>query len=185
MINALDDFFLFQIPIALTKLLKLLSLLADPKANLLLWGILSCYLLWRKKPNALQSNVLYFFVLTNLIMLICGVLKITAGRARPYLIDENIVGFYFFSVKNAYLSFPSSHSAIATAFALVWKRLYKLNNSIFLFPLLICSARILLKAHFATDVLFGLGIGVFSTMLMNKLYKPFTQKIYNSLKIKN
>jgi membrane-associated phospholipid phosphatase len=182
MINAFDRFFLTENPIISERLLKSLSLLADPKANLLFWGLISLFFLWKKGRNALNSNPLHLFVLTNFIMLVCGIVKIGAGRARPYLLNDNISGFHFFSVDSAYLSFPSSHCAIAICFSIFLKRKYPLNNAIYLLPLFIGASRILLNVHFASDVIFGVFIGAVIETFVNKAYKPSVKKFRSYLK---
>ncbi len=168
MINSFDKLFLIDNSIISEKLLQFLSLLADPKANLLFWAFISLFFLWRKGISAFKSNPLHLFLLTNCIMLICGVIKIAAGRARPYLLAEQISGFHYFSVDNGYLSFPSSHAAIALAFSIFLKRKYGFHSAIYLFPLLIGSARILLNVHFASDVIAGFVIGFFAEIIVNQ-----------------
>lgn len=182
MINSFDAFFLVNNSIFPEKILKLISLLADPKINLLVWGVISLFILWKKGRNSFKRGPLYLFVLTNSIMLVCGILKIIAGRARPFLLSDHITGFYFFSLDNAYLSFPSSHSAVAICFSLFLQREFKLNNAIYLFPLFIGVSRILLNVHFASDVVAGFFIGIVIEVLVNKTYRPTVEKFISFIK---
>ena len=158
MITAFDRFFLVehQLP---APLLKTLSALSDPKLNLLVLGTISLYLLLKRGMRAFSSLFLILFAYTGWVMFFCGVLKICMGRARPYLLEEGISGFFFFSVKQSYLSFPSSHTALATCFSIALQRRYS-NYSIFLYPILIGASRVLLFAHFASDILAGIVVGI-------------------------
>ncbi len=174
MLNAFDLFFFQNTPHFHLFFLKILTLCADPKIMLLFFGLLSFVLLLKDKISGVLSKPFYFFVLTNLVMLCCGILKILCGRARPLLMDENIVGFTFFTVKHAFLSFPSSHAAIAAAFAHTLHNLFGFSRLIFFYPIVIMVTRLSLREHFATDVFAGFAIGIFiSTLLSSISHKKY------------
>ncbi len=170
MVNSFDTFFLEYTPLIFEKILEIISFFSAPKLYLLTFGSASLYLLYKKGWEGLNSNVLYFFLLTNIVMLICGLLKISIGRARPYLLDENISGLIYFTLNDAYLSFPSSHSAIAAAFSHSFCKIFRMNRSIYLFAALIAFTRIALKAHFASDAFVGILIGLVSSSFLLKFY---------------
>jgi undecaprenyl-diphosphatase len=170
MINSFDTFFLKFIPQSDSKLLELFSHIAAPKLHLCLWGILSIYVFYKIKLEVLNSKAFYLLKLTGMIMFFCGIIKITAGRARPFLLDEGIYGFTMWKTSQAYLSFPSSHSAIAIAFTYFFQKTYNLNKAIYLFPILIGLTRLSLDVHFATDVIAGLAVGLGISMILQKYY---------------
>jgi undecaprenyl-diphosphatase len=161
MINKLDLFFLWLYQDKNNLLAKCISFLVDPKFHLIFWATLTFYILCKKKQNLLDSKILYFFLQTLIIMFVCGILKITFGRARPYLIEENIVGFFYFTIKEGYLSFPSSHSSIAISFIISLRKFFNINLLFYLFPITVGFCRLLLMQHFATDVFTGFLIGAF------------------------
>ncbi len=170
MVNSFDTFFLDHTPLIFEKFLKIITFFSAPKLYLVVFGSLSLYLLYKKRFEAFHSKVLYFFTLTNLVMLVCGLLKISFGRARPYLLDENISGLIYFTLNDSYLSFPSSHSAIAAAFSHSLSKIFRINRSIYLFAAAIAFTRISLRAHFASDALSGILVGFLSSCLLLKFY---------------
>ena len=159
MLNKFDSFFLWFTPKIDNPIVKFLSLLADPKIHLIFWGMLSFYFLYKKRGKVLDSKRFYFFLQTGIIMFICGVLKVTFGRARPFLLEENIQGLFYFTTNSSYLSFPSSHSSIALSFIISLRGFFKVSYLFYLFPFCIALTRLMLMEHFATDVIFGLYIG--------------------------
>lgn len=169
MLNPFDLYFYQNIPYANLFLLKMITLIADPKIHLFFWGLISLYYFFRRGLPALSTKPVYFFALTNLIMLCCGLIKIIFGRARPFLLDENIVGFTFFTVNNDFLSFPSSHTAIAAGLAYTLKNQFRPGRLIYFYPLMIMGTRLLLRAHFATDVLAGFATGLLLSQLLEKI----------------
>jgi membrane-associated phospholipid phosphatase len=159
MLNKFDSFFVWFFPKINNPIIKSLSLLADPKIHLILWGGLTFYIFYKRKTKILDSNIFYFFLQTGIIMFICGVLKVTLGRARPFLLEKDIVGLFYFTTKQSYLSFPSSHSSIALSFIMTLRGFFKVSYLLYLFPFCIALTRLVLMEHFATDVIFGLFIG--------------------------
>jgi membrane-associated phospholipid phosphatase len=138
---------------------KLLSFIIAPYTHL----FLSCFfstLTLKKKFNRYQ-NASFTYCATILIsMLICGVLKIILGRARPELFLETcFYGFSFFEgFQNYFRSFPSGHTA--TAFGLVY--LFRGKWYLYLTTTLFISSRLLLNDHFLSDLIGGAIIGVLS-----------------------
>lgn len=170
MVNSFDTFFLDHTPLIFKDFLESVSFFSAPKLNLLFFGLSSLYLFYKNGFQALHSRVLYFFVLTNLVMLICGLLKISIGRGRPYLLDQEISGMIYFTLNDAYLSFPSSHSAIAAAFSHSFYKIIKRYRLVYLFPIAIAFSRISLRAHFASDALVGMFLGICCSMCLLKFY---------------
>jgi len=170
MINSFDTYFLELFPKYENTVLTGLSNLADPQTHLVFWGFISLLLLIKNKMKALHSRPFYLFTLTAFIMFVCGVLKVSIGRARPFLLDENIYGFFSFSTNHAYLSFPSSHSAMSVALAFYLRNFLKFPLSVHLFPIFIAISRLLLNEHFASDVLGGLAIGAIVSLTLKKYF---------------
>ncbi len=89
-------------------------------------------------------------------------LKILLGRARP----DHGAGFTFFSFSSRYNSFPSGHSADAFVSAVFLY--YLLKNSQYsggrflplIFAFLIALSRVLVSAHYPSDVAAGMAIGI-------------------------
>lgn len=111
----------------------------------------------------LASRALYFFVVQLDSGLASQVLKHFFGRARPALIDK--LGphhFALFSWPAILASFPSGHTI--TAFAAAASLGFFLPRRYFPLPylaaLLILASRLIIGAHYPTDVLAGALIGL-------------------------
>ncbi|MGE0255041.1 MAG: phosphatase PAP2 family protein [Alphaproteobacteria bacterium] len=99
-------------------------------------------------------------------------LKILIGRARPsVLVEQGIYGFDPFNMYARFHSFPSGHSvtmgalAIALALLLPAYRLW-----FFAAGVLLAATRMVVNAHFASDVAAGLAVGAAGAILVARLF---------------
>ncbi len=120
--------------------------------------------------SAVGSKVWMRIFLAMLIALaIAGVttraIKIATGRARPSVKTEAHWNGPQFSSK--YHAFPSGHTASSTAFfvALFLAR-KKLGAPLLLIPVLIALSRMIVGAHYLSDVTFAAIVGVISALLI-------------------
>lgn len=183
MINAFDNFFYTYIPHTDSIFMKLVSNLFSPKAHLVLWGALSIYVFSQKRIDVLNSKAFYLLQLVALIMFFCGILKMGVGRARPYMLEDGLYGYYRWTTAKAFLSFPSSHTAVAMGFCLLLQKGYNLSYKIYLLPLLIGLTRIILNQHFVTDIMAGMVIGYSVSALMLKYYTELIKLYLKVLRI--
>ena len=100
------------------------------------------------------------------------VIKHLFGRARPSLID--MVGPFHFdlmAMKSTYASMPSGHavSAFAMAVSLGWMA-PRLRWPLLGLALLIAISRVVISAHYPSDVIAGAGLGVFSAVLLRRAF---------------
>ncbi|MBB45941.1 MAG: hypothetical protein CMM43_07510 [Rhodospirillaceae bacterium] len=100
------------------------------------------------------------------------IIKVVLGRYRPrYLFSENWYGVNPLNFNIAHNSFPSGHTqtifAIAIGLTLLYPRL-----GIFLVPLavLVGISRVVLIAHYPSDVLFGAYLGMATAILVKRHY---------------
>jgi len=100
------------------------------------------------------------------------VIKIVLGRYRPrYLFSENWYGINPLNFNIAHNSFPSGHTqtifAITIGLTLLYPRL-----GIFLVPLAVSVgiSRVVLIAHYPSDVLFGAYLGIATAILVKRHY---------------
>jgi membrane-associated phospholipid phosphatase len=119
------------------------------------------YYRWVQKNIQLKNKCLYMLIVTASSGLICDVLKYLCGRNRPELyFKEHLYGFHFFKTQYLMVSFPSGHSTTIAAVMMVFTLL-----KIRWWPLFLCIAvtvglsRIVLTAHFLSDVLVGMALG--------------------------
>ncbi|MCB2171068.1 MAG: phosphatase PAP2 family protein, partial [Deltaproteobacteria bacterium] len=113
------------------------------------------------------SRVLLYVCISAAVAMVIGEgLKYLLGRYRPVMLfEQNLYGFHFFSGKWELNSTPSGHTirafSILTALSLVYRRWMPLFISI---AVLIGISRVLVTAHYPSDVLFGAYIGIFTAL---------------------
>lgn len=94
------------------------------------------------------------------------------GRARPKLLDEG--GPFQFNpliIKSSWASFPSGHTITAFAFAMALSYfLPKWRLPLLAVACLIGVSRVIVGAHYPSDVLAGACIGVASAVLLRRLF---------------
>jgi undecaprenyl-diphosphatase len=104
-----------------------------------------------------------------LIPVLAGeIIKWVVGRGRPFVGGAaNAFNFAHFAGTEAYASFPSSHaiSSFALAFAVsaVWPGA---RLMMIVYALLIATTRLVLLAHYPSDVVVGASIGAVGAMFV-------------------
>jgi len=111
---------------------------------------------------ALHSRrALFLFLAVSGAGIVADVVKLVFGRARPKLLfADGFYGFTWGADQADYWSFPSGHATTAAALAvglyLLWPRGLPLYLVV---ALLVAASRIIITAHYASDVLMGAAIG--------------------------
>ena len=139
--------------------------------------IISCLLfiffkVLHKKP--LYSNrALFFFTSIAASGLLTNIFKAIFGRYRPVMLfREGLFGFSFFAYEHSLTSFPSGHSAIITAVMMFFYFIYPKYKYIYiLIAILVMTSRVILTAHFITDVIFGSYLAIFVTIYLKYLFE--------------
>jgi membrane-associated phospholipid phosphatase len=112
-----------------------------------------------------------YICLSGAIALVIGDgLKYLLGRYRPIMLFEhNLYGLHFFSAEWALNSTPSGHTirafSLMTALALLYRRCAVIFISA---AILIGASRVMVTAHYPSDVLFGAFIGIFTALWVYK-----------------
>ena len=156
---------LLQIKI-LGQTAKIISTIFNDKILLLIMVLLSAFLFWIKEVK----KAIFIFFSAGFGGLILFIIKYTVQRVRP--LPEVFSGY----------SFPSGHSTIIVVFFL--SLLFIINKKEFLSILAIFAiiavpvSRVVLGAHFISDVVAGLLLGSIVVDFMKVYYK----KIYNIIK---
>ncbi len=123
---------------------------------------------WRVRANA--AALLFSTVAAS--GLLVDALKYCFGRYRPKeLFDHGLYGFDPFGAHWAHNSFPSGHGQTAyaamTALAWIWPK----GRPLFVFlAVLIAASRVIVSAHYLSDVLMGAYIGAAGTLLVARLF---------------
>lgn len=156
---------LLQIKI-LGQTAKIISTIFNDKILLLIMVLLSAFLFWIKEAK----KAIFIFFSAGFGGLILFIIKYTVQRVRP--LPDVFDGY----------SFPSGHSTIVVVFFI--SLLFIINKKEFLSMLAIFAivavpvSRVVLGAHFLSDVVAGLLLGSIVVDFMKVYYK----KIYNIIK---
>lgn len=129
------------------------------------------HFLWKKPEWANISGFLFASVAISGI--VGDIIKVIAGRYRPSeLFEHGEYGFTFFHIHRAMTSFPSGHTV--TVFSLAMAVTYfwpKWSLLVWICALLIGISRVVINAHYPSDIIAGVFIGVFSTLLLIRYYR--------------
>ncbi len=117
----------------------------------------------KRKNIALPSA--YLFLTVAVSGLICDIIKVFVSRARPIELFQNqLYGLRWFKTHAQFWSFPSGHStviaALAMAVSLLWPRSWLFCLVI---ALMVAASRVILTAHYLSDVMAGLYLGSISS----------------------
>ena len=117
--------------------------------------------------NRIIAQAALLFTAVALAGLSNDILKVLFGRARPRLwLHGDISGFYFLRFGSDYASFPSGHTATSFAAFVALAALFpRWRIGFAAFALTIALSRILLDAHYLSDVVAGASVGAISAAI--------------------
>jgi membrane-associated phospholipid phosphatase len=154
---------------------KWLSKISSPFSLLFCTGV--GFVLWRMKSFSPFATVL-------LSMFFVGNLKLFAARPRPYLyLEKQLYGFFMGGSGKGFLSFPSSHAAIAVGLATIFSGFFPAYKKWFYAGVIsILLTRILLQQHFLSDLLVGGWMGYITAILVIKIEKLLMNRSFSLTK---
>ncbi len=125
------------------------------------------YLRFVKKNEILANAAAFLFAAVALSGLANDLIKVLVGRTRPELLfSKGIYGFKPFTDQYCYGSFPSGHAntiaALCYGVGVVAGRFKYILLSI---ALAVMASRVIVGAHFPSDVMFGAYLGIVVTEL--------------------
>ncbi len=120
----------------------------------------------RPYARHVAGRVFLTVAVTGIMVLL---LKMLFGRTRPeLLIDGGEYAFTFFALDGEWLSFPSGHATTTAAFAGAMAMIWPRWTGLFLaYALLIGATRVIVGAHFPSDVIAGLMLGWGTAMALH------------------
>jgi membrane-associated phospholipid phosphatase len=134
---------------------------------------------WSKLTRFSQGMLAAIVVRTGFIFLAVGVpalfvtiVKRIIGRARPYV--SQIADPYSYSPfiwKASYASFPSGHASNAFAAAIAIGALWpRARLPMWIYALVIAASRVIVNAHFPSDVIAGAVVGTVGALLVRSWF---------------
>ncbi len=126
------------------------------------------YFKFIRKNEILANAAAFLFFAVALAGIANDLIKILAGRSRPgLLLSRGVYGFKPFTNQYYYASFPSGHAntiaALCYGLGVVTGRFYYIWLTM---ALAVMASRVIVGAHFPSDVLFGAYLGAVVTQLI-------------------
>ena len=126
----------------------------------------------KEKFKRYKSIFLYLILSCVVSGILHHIIKIIVGRYRPrYLFTEDLYGFSPFNFDIAMNSFPSGHSQTIFSICVALSIIYPKHLILFLLlAIMVGVSRIMILAHFPSDVIFGAYLGIVTAILLNRYY---------------
>jgi membrane-associated phospholipid phosphatase len=131
------------------------------------------FLLFRfvRKNEAWSNRALMVFLAVALSGIVTDIIKFVMGRARPtMLFEKDWFGFDFFQTKWAFVSFPSGHATTVAAMAFALYFIFPKYKVLYILAVLLgMASRLVLGAHYPSDVIFGAYVGSMTAILVKRV----------------
>jgi len=126
------------------------------------------FLLFRffRRNEAWARRSLFVFASVAFSGIAVDLFKFIFGRFRPQMLSQGLYGFAFFQTDHPLTSFPSGHAATITALALSVSLLHRsmpLKAAAVPAVALVAASRVIIGAHYLSDVLFGSYVAAVTT----------------------
>jgi membrane-associated phospholipid phosphatase len=120
---------------------------------------------------SLAVRLAFVFLAVGLPSLFASILKRLIGRARPLRVDGADLYFAPFSWQVDYASLPSGHSTTAFAAAVALGALFpRARVALWIYAGLIALSRVVLSAHYPSDVIAGAVVGACGALLVRAAF---------------
>ena len=136
--------------------------------------------IWQKPKIA--AITLFLLLAIAIPGITCDIIKFIVSRARPIeLFHHHVYGFYFFHLKYDFNSFPSGHAtciaSLMMALSLLWPRLWP---GFMLIMVAVGLSRVVITAHFLSDVMMGWYLGAIMTIYIHRILQHKGLMLYDS-----
>lgn len=158
---------------AFRQVFEILTRLGISTPYLVISAAAFVWLRFVKKDIEASNSALFIFLAIAVSGILNNILKVLIGRYRPILFfNEQLYGLKFFAVGYAYNSFPSGHAN--TVAALFCSLYLLLGGPRLIYPILaipIIMSRVVIGAHYFSDVLFGSYLAVVTTFFLREVFR--------------
>ncbi|MBH69127.1 MAG: hypothetical protein CMM58_12285 [Rhodospirillaceae bacterium] len=169
---------------------RLITIIGDATGWLLIFslGLLICFFLRRStfssrlQAGAKRYRQIFWYLILSCVLsgALHHIIKIIIGRYRPrYLFSDELYGLAPFNFNIAANSFPSGHTqtifSICIGLSIVYPRYAVILWSL---AVLVGFSRVVLLAHYPSDVVFGAYLGITVAVIVGRNY--FRQRITNN-----
>lgn len=131
----------------------------------------------------LSSRSIFIFLAIVISGVITDIIKYILGRYRPEaLFQQDLYGFVCFQHSHSMTSFPSGHANTITAIMFSLYLIYPRYWLAFLLvALLIMASRIVICAHYLSDVVFGSYLAILTTLYIKDVFIRKNVNIYSMI----
>ena len=150
---------------ALQRFMHIVSRVGDWPGHVLV-GLIMIAVAWLSGSKRWTRIFLAVLIACALAGIVARVGKIAIGRPRPSIhVEQTWNGPSLHSKFNA---FPSGHTAASTAFfvTLLIAAGWRIGIPLLIVPLLIAASRMIVAAHYLSDVVGGFAVGVIAAFLV-------------------
>jgi lipid A 4'-phosphatase len=152
--------FFYDADPTLRRVFAFITRFGDSMIYLVPLGIAILWALWTRRAS-LTWRMGFVFAVIAISGLIADILKPVFGRARPrLLLQDQIFGFSWHGAHSIYWSFPSGHAvtivALATSLYVLYPPLWPAYATA---ALLVAASRVIIDAHYLSDVIAGAYLG--------------------------
>jgi len=136
-------------------------------------AIIACFFLIRDYKEAAKP---YAFVAVCIFVafFVAVVLKVVLARYRPEMyFSDHLFGFSFFSTNDKCNSFPSGHTIASFTIALSLFCIFKEKSlcwALLILAVIIGLSRIIITAHYCSDVIASVYVAVLVTQYVDSIY---------------
>jgi membrane-associated phospholipid phosphatase len=151
-----------------------ITFVGSSKIYLIGFFLMALFFRWIDVSPRWEARSWFLWLCVAVANLICGVLKVLLGRARPEVwLQTQDYGFHWFKTTGDYWSFPSGHTTtvmslvfgLSVLFPRYWVGLVSA-------AILIALSRVLLVQHFLSDILMATYLALIEvTLLVHYLRK--------------
>lgn len=160
-----------------------ITYLGESTVYLVVSGVLFVFFLYGLPDRRQARCMLYIFSAIAVSGIAANLIKWLLGRWRPKMFfPEGLYGFEFFGVGYGQTSFPSGHATTAWALAFTLSLLYPRLRLLWIsLALLVAVSRVVIGAHYTSDVVMGAYVGILSAFLLWRW--PFFRKAIDTKEV--